>query len=229
MRRQAVCRLVSGVITALLPGLGFVAAAGRSSGSPQSGPVLALTQTVRVFLGNAGAITVSLESGLFTAPRSGPVEVELPPDTSQRLTVSGRVRRIGSPPGCVYGGYTLSTAAPTVTHHDTPTATNTPAEFVSCAVVGDPARAPNFPLQIAALDKGAETVTLRNVGAAAVDLAGWRMCSVTGGRQHPIGGALAPGEQRVFAGAGGPIWNNINSDPGALWSPAGQLVSYWPD
>jgi hypothetical protein len=129
-----------------------------------------------------------------------------------------------------------ATTAPTATATtgpDVPLPTATPQlpppDFVSCGIVGDPARAPNYPIRIVAIDKAAETVTLRNVSAQAVDLTGWRMCSVTGGQQHPVSGQIAAGESRTFSGPAASIWNNSSPDPGALWNPAGSLVSYWPD
>jgi hypothetical protein len=79
------------------------------------------------------------------------------------------------------------------------------------------------------IDKSAETVTLRNVSGVEVELTDWTMCSVTGGQNHGLSGSLALGLLQTFPSqAGGPIWNN-SSDPGALWNPNGQLVSYWPD
>jgi hypothetical protein len=55
------------------------------------------------------------------------------------------------------------------------------------------------------------------------------MCSITGNQHHPIGGTLAPGQSQTFGNPGGPIWNNSSPDPGALYNPNGQLVSYYPD
>jgi hypothetical protein len=104
-----------------------------------------------------------------------------------------------------------------------------PPDFASCAFVGDPARAPNYPVRITGIDKVAETVTLQNVSASPVDLTGWTMCSVTGGQTHDISGVLGAGATQTFGHAGGPIWNNTSSDPGALWTPEGNLASYWPD
>ena len=85
----------------------------------------------------------------------------------------------------------------------------------------------NWPIQIVTIDKQAETVTLFNRSPDAVDLTGWHMCSITGGQAHPIGGVLEPFESKDFPNTGGPIWNNTSSDPGALYNPAGQLVSYF--
>jgi hypothetical protein len=89
--------------------------------------------------------------------------------------------------------------------------------------------APNYPVQIARIDKGAETVTLKNVSPDSVDLTGWRMCSIKGNQEHPISGALAPGEERTFPGPTGNIWSNSDRDDGALYNQNGQLVSYVRD
>lgn len=53
------------------------------------------------------------------------------------------------------------------------------------------------------------------------------MCSITGNQEHPIGGPIGPGETRTFSGPAGNIWNNSDSDPGALYDPEERLVSYW--
>jgi hypothetical protein len=53
------------------------------------------------------------------------------------------------------------------------------------------------------------------------------MCSITGNQEHPISGTLAAGASQTFSGPAGNIWNNSNPDPGALYNPAGQLVSYF--
>jgi hypothetical protein len=80
------------------------------------------------------------------------------------------------------------------------------------------------------INKIAETVTLKNMTTGdTIDLSGWEMCSITGNQHHPIGGTLAPGQTRSFGNAGGPIWNNIDRDDGALYNPNGQLVSYLVD
>lgn len=76
---------------------------------PLTSPTGAFTQTVNVTMGNTEAITITMESGAFSAPRDGPIEVSLLPNTTHNLRVIGRVRRVGSPPGCVYGGYALET------------------------------------------------------------------------------------------------------------------------
>ncbi|NWF79853.1 MAG: thermonuclease family protein [Chloroflexi bacterium] len=103
------------------------------------------------------------------------------------------------------------------------------AGFPGCAVDPGPGVAPETPLRIVGVDKRAETVTLRNMSTAPVDLSGWRMCSIRGGQEHPIGGTLAPDETRSFPGPDGNIWNNSQSDPGALYDAQGNLVSYWAD
>lgn len=117
--------------------------------------------------------------------------------------------------------------SPTATSEPTPTPP--PPDFESCGIVGDPARAPEYPLTILDINKSAETVTLGNMTDVVIDLTGWRMCSVTGAQTHPISGQLGPFEERTFPGPAALIWNNSSSDPGALWNPNGSLISYWPD
>ena len=102
--------------------------------------------------------------------------------------------------------------------------------FNNCQADPNAAAAPNYPVQIVGIDKGAEVVRLKNVSDAAVDLTGWKMCSITGNQLHEgIGGTLAPGETKGFGHPGGPIWNNSEKDDGALYNASGQLVSYWND
>ncbi|MBN1659512.1 MAG: hypothetical protein JXA93_13995, partial [Anaerolineae bacterium] len=67
-----------------------------------------LAQWVTVYMGNMEMVTITAESGIFTAP-DGHVEVQLLPNTVHHLEVVARVRTIVNPDGCVYGGYTLRT------------------------------------------------------------------------------------------------------------------------
>jgi hypothetical protein len=128
----------------------------------------------------------------------------------------------------------IPTAIPTATTQPgaspTPTPTLPPPSFSTCAnPPANPGSAPQYPVQIIAINKNAETVTLQNVSITTVSLTGWTMCSITGGQTHPISGSLAAGESKVFANTGGLIWNNVSSDPGALYTPDGRLASYWSD
>lgn len=102
-----------------------------------------------------------------------------------------------------------------------------PASFNNCQEDPNFAQAPNYPVQIVTVNKSSEVVTLKNVSPDPVNLDGWRMCSIKGNQRHPIGGALAPGEQRDFPGPDAPIWSNSDPDPGALYDTQGRLVSYW--
>jgi hypothetical protein len=104
-----------------------------------------------------------------------------------------------------------------------------PPSFNNCQADPNAASAPNYPIKIVTVDKGAETVRLQNVSPDAVNLDGWKMCSITGNQLHEgIGGSLAPGETKDFPHTNpGNIWNNSSSDPGALYNANGQLVSYW--
>ncbi len=93
----------------------------------------------------------------------------------------------------------------------------------------DPNRdqAPHYPVKITAINDQAEMVTLQNVSPEPVSLDGWRMCSIRGNQQHPIGGVLAPGESQTFSGPAANIWSNSEDDDGALYNPQGQLISYF--
>jgi hypothetical protein len=121
-----------------------------------------------------------------------------------------------------------------VTTPATPPASPTPRplpapSFNNCQADPNAGAAPNYPVQITAIDKGAETVMLKNVSPDPVDLAGWHMCSIKGNQEHPIGGTLAPGQVQSFPGPTGNIWSNSDKDDGALYNAQGQLVSYWND
>ncbi len=79
--------------------------------APVTSPTDQLSQIVTVDLGNGETITVTTESGTFTAPFDAfPTEIEITllPDTTHNLTVEGRVREVVQGE-CTYGGYTLST------------------------------------------------------------------------------------------------------------------------
>lgn len=73
---------------------------------PVTSPTEELTQWVTVHMGNMEVVTITTESGVFTA-LDGQVEVQLLPNTIHHLEVVARVRTLTSPVGCVYGGYTL--------------------------------------------------------------------------------------------------------------------------
>jgi hypothetical protein len=84
----------------------------RRSSSPSSrSPAHQLTQVITVDLGNGETITVTSESGVFTAPFDTfpkEITIDLLPNTTHNLTVEGRVREVVQG-DCTYGGYTLST------------------------------------------------------------------------------------------------------------------------
>ena len=105
-----------------------------------------------------------------------------------------------------------------------------PPSFNNCQADPQAGNAPNHPVRIVTIDKGAESVTLRNVSQEPVNLDGWIMCSIRGNQQHMgIGGTLAAGATRAFVHQDGQIWNNFEEDDGALYNPNGQLISYWND
>lgn len=118
---------------------------------------------------------------------------------------------------------TTATAPPATTSTRAPS-------FNKCQTDATAGTAPNFPIRIAKIDKLREVVTLQNVSSEAVNLDGWVLCSITGSQRHPgIGGTLRPEETRDFPKTGGAIWNNSSRDDGALYTPTGQLVSYYED
>jgi hypothetical protein len=123
-----------------------------------------------------------------------------------------------------------NTPTNTATATATATATSTPQlpppSYNTCQADPNPGAAPNYPMRINYIDKADEAVTLQNVSGSAIDLTGWRMCSITGNQHHPIGGTIQPGEALTFFNTGGPIWNNADPDPGALYTPDGRLASY---
>lgn len=157
---------------------------------------------------------------------------ELPPGERVLITHLGRMLRPAGEPGAVPPVQPVAppvAPAPIPSPTPAPAPSLPPATFNNCQADPNPNAAPNFPIRITAINKDAETVTLQNISADLVDLNGWRMCSITGNQDHPIGGTLAPGQSQTFAGPASNIWNNREQDDGALYNERGQLVSYWRD
>jgi hypothetical protein len=78
---------------------------------PVTSPTDELSQIVTVDLGNGEFISITTESGTFTAPFDTfpkEVEITLLPGTTHNLTVQGRVRKTQQGE-CTYGGYMLET------------------------------------------------------------------------------------------------------------------------
>ena len=75
---------------------------------PVTSPTTELSQVVSVHLGNMEVVTITAESGVFTAT-DGQVEVMLLPNTTHQLEVAGRVKEMGGSSPCRSGGYTLHT------------------------------------------------------------------------------------------------------------------------
>lgn len=78
---------------------------------PVTSPTDQLTQVITVDLGNGETITVTTESGVFTAPFDTfpkEITIDLLPNTTHNLTVEGKVREVVQG-DCTYGGYVLST------------------------------------------------------------------------------------------------------------------------
>lgn len=159
--------------------------------------------------GPIGTIAPAITGTATTNPRYLPLVQREPPTPTPRPTATP-----------------TATSTPTTT----PAATSTPAlpppSFVDCGTPPSTTNTVNWPIQIVTIDKAREEVTLFNRSPDAVDLTGWQMCSITGGQHHPISGILGAFTVQTYTNTGGPIWNNSNPDPGALYNPAGQLVSY---
>jgi len=192
-------------------------------------PTVAATATVSP----TGASTPSSPSVTATATGSAilaPTATLIPmPTGTSTATATATPSPTPSSPATATAIATASATSST-----TPTASPTPTGTIGvCQTDPDPAAAPDHPVRIVTVVKDAnpEVVRLRNASNTAVDLTGWRMCSIKGNQEHDgIGGFLAPNETKGFPYTGsGPIWNNAEQDDGALYNAAGQLVSYWID
>lgn len=124
------------------------------------------------------------------------------------------------------------TPVPTNTPVPTSTPTPLPPSYNLCAADPYAGSTPNYPVAIVAIDKVAETVTLEGRSAVPVNIADWKICSITGNQLHTSipGTTLDLGERITLSSqASGPIWNNTSKDDGALYNASGSLVSYWVD
>jgi hypothetical protein len=92
-------------------------------------------------------------------------------------------------------------------------------------------------VEIVALDKRAEYVTIENVGKTSIDISGWIIISVKGQQRFtfPDGYVLETGQQCKltsgdlkdtgdFTMANTTIWNNSSKDPAELYNDRGELV-----
>lgn len=182
---------------------------------PLTSPTQALSQLVTVRMGNLEAVTISLESGVFTAA-GGLVAVDLLPDAVHHLEVVARVRRIVDGQGCAYGGYTLAatrdrTGAPLIIVQGRPAAPASPQAVI------DPHNAAGL-VEIAALSPPARLVTdFAFLGDAELLTAGYddpvRRWSLASGREIGPIGDRPPGQDGpppseallVAAGPGGAV------------------------
>lgn len=100
----------------------------------------------------------------------------------------------------------------------------------------------NSGVSISALDKKAEYIVIKNSGANAVDLTGWKIVSVLGNQSFTFpafslaaGAAVKVGDSANNSGIdfhwldGGGTWNNSKSDPAELYDSAGKLVDVYSD
>ncbi len=133
---------------------------------------------------------------------------------------------------------------PAPTPQPTPTPAPPTATLAPPADTPEPTAPPALAgpdIHIAAVDKQAEFVDIRNSGDQPQDLNGWVLVSERGDQACTLGGVINPGEVlRIWAmaedagkggyncGFGSNIWNNSKSDPAALYDAAGQLVDKYP-
>lgn len=111
-----------------------------------------------------------------------------------------------------------------------PTNAPLPPSFNNCQADPRANEAPNQPIRLT-VNKVTEIARLTNVSPTAIDLTGWRICSIRGNQLHAtLNGTLGVGESlNVTSQAGGNIWSNSEPDDGALYDANGSLVSYWRD
>lgn len=86
---------------------------------PVVSPTNALTQTIKVIIGNGEAVTVTTRSGTHTQVYTTTgtfgtmtpalITIDLLPDATTTMTVTAYVGIRPGPGGCTYGGYTIST------------------------------------------------------------------------------------------------------------------------
>ena len=181
-----------------------------------------MSRELRTTLAIMIVVLVVFSPAIFAAPG---------PANTNYLALIMRIVAPTAVPTATVAAPPTKTPIPTITPKPTvgPTATPTlpPPSYNNCQSDPNSGAAPNYPVRITAINKVAETVTLKNVSASTIDLTGWQMCSITGNQHHPISGTLAPGASQTFPGPAGSIWNNSSPDPGALYNPNGQLVSYF--
>jgi hypothetical protein len=173
------------------------------------------------------AFTTELEGKPFTVQYFERRRFELHPEIGPNAILLGLLGREvftgrqGLPPA--------PAPLPTPVPGATPAPQPPPPSYNNCAEDPNAANAPNYPIKIVTVNKEEETVTLQNVSPDVVSLDGWRMCSIKGNQQHPVGGTLTPNETKTFQGPSGQIWSNSDNDNGVLYNAQGQLISYWFD
>ena len=154
-----------------------------------------------------------------------------PPGTTRTAT---RTSVSGSTPTATRTSVSGGTPTATVrgTPSGTPTATATLASTNAadlCRQTPDPTQALNEPIVIFNILEELDLVILENVGSETVNLDGWTLCSLTGDQVHTgLSGNIESLELFTFE-YDGDIWDDVQQDDGALYDPAGNLVSYFED
>lgn len=117
--------------------------------------------------------------------------------------------------------------------------TNTASSDSSQAAAGSTPATSSKSVIISKVDKKAEIVTLKNGGAADVDITGWVLVSVTGNQTYTIPSYILKAGKTVTIASGSAtgdlkwttsnIWNNSSSDPAKLYDAAGNLIYSYAD
>jgi competence protein ComEC len=195
----------------------YSAGRGNSYGHPHQETIRALAAAGATIYGTDrnGTVVVTTDGTSYTVTTERSSEAAVQPATSAAVP------------------------APTATSAATaaPLSTSTPVNAAPAAVINrchrrvDPASAPNGPIVIARVDKIAEVVTIKNTGAAAVDLSGWTICSLRGSQLHAVlSGTLAAGATLdIPSQAKRAIWNNRELERAAVYNSAGELIDYWSE
>jgi hypothetical protein len=212
-----------GVLLGLLLLVSAAFAAFIPAYSPESAPALAQPSTA-VAAPSAAPTALPEPGGLTVSSDPSAPVVSSPVDVTGAVPVADPL----PPPVPAAIQPDLPESAPGALAVAEPTSVQLPA---SPACRADPAigEAPNSPVAIVAIDRGAEIVDIQNISEGPVDLSDWYICSIRGNQFHAwLSGSLAPYEVRQIASARtGEIWNNIDPDPGALYDAQGLLISYW--
>ena len=197
----------------------YSAGAHNSYGHPHAATIRNLERVGAAIYGTDkdGTIVVSTDGTIYTVATARTTTSRHPLRSRPRsVTKSTAVSADASPAGCT---------------HPTTACASYAARRQPCKQRVDAATAPNTPIVIVSVDKLAEIVTIRNDGAASVDLAGWTICSLLGSQLHAqLEGVLGRVRPELFRSQAGALHLEQplqGACGGVQWR--GQLISYWSE